>query len=243
LIAGAHQPHFLPWLGYLNKVDHSDVFILVDHVQFEKQNFQNRNRILTRSGPQWLVVPVRQRSRDELISEKEIDTKRDGRTSWNEKLVRSLQHSYARAPFFEPYFSQLAAVLMQPWTKLVDLDEAILRWFLDVFEIATPLVRSSTLDGVAGTKTEMIASMLGAVGATTYLSGAGGSKGYLDTGLLAAKGIGVTWQSFEHPRYPQVHSPTEFVPKLAALDLVFNCGPASGAVLRGESVVEARVAA
>ncbi|MEZ0227255.1 MAG: WbqC family protein [Planctomycetota bacterium] len=239
MIAGAHQPHFLPWLGYLDKVRRSDVFVIVDHVQFERQNFQNRNRILGHAGPQWLVVPVRQRSRDERIVDKEIDDRRDGRTTWNEKLVLSLQHAYGRAPFFRPYFAELEALLLGPWSRLVDLDEALLRWFLDVFEIRARIVRSSTLPGIAGTKTQLIASMLGAVGATTYLSGAGGSRLYLDVDLLTARGIEVQWQTFEHPRYSQVHAPSSFVPKLAALDLVFNCGPASPAILRGEAAVEA----
>ncbi len=240
MIAGAHQPLFFPWLGHLDKIRRSDVFVLVDHVQFERQNFQNRNRILTPAGPGWLIVPVRQRSRDERIDEKEIDDRRVGRTTWNEKLVRTLQHAYGRAPHFRPYFEELETLLLRKWTRLVDLDEAVLRWCLGVFEIDVPLVRSSTLQGIGGTKTDLIATMVRAVGATTYLSGTGGSKLYLDVERLRERGIAVEWQAFEHPRYAQLHSPAGFVPKLAAIDLVFNAGPASAAVLRGEAVAEAR---
>lgn len=40
------------------------------------------------------------------------------------------------------------------------------------------------------------------VGARAYLSGGGGSIGYLDVEQLGRNGVGVIWQHFEHPRYP-----------------------------------------
>lgn len=58
MIVSIHQPHFLPWLGYLDRMLKADLFVLLDHVQFERQNYQNRVQIKTGQGPQWLVVPV-----------------------------------------------------------------------------------------------------------------------------------------------------------------------------------------
>ena len=53
-----HQPHYLPWLGYLAKWAAADLFVFLDTVQYEKSGYQNRNRIKTRDGPRWLTVPV-----------------------------------------------------------------------------------------------------------------------------------------------------------------------------------------
>ena len=53
-----HQPQYLPWLGYLDKLDSADVFIILDTVQFKKHEWQNRNRIRTKEGWQWLTVPI-----------------------------------------------------------------------------------------------------------------------------------------------------------------------------------------
>ena len=53
-----HQPHYLPWLGYLAKWAAADVFVFLDTVQYTKNGWQNRNRIKTATGPQWLTVPV-----------------------------------------------------------------------------------------------------------------------------------------------------------------------------------------
>jgi hypothetical protein len=46
LIVAIHQPEHLPWLGFFNKIDQADLFVLLDVVQFRKNYFQNRNRIL-----------------------------------------------------------------------------------------------------------------------------------------------------------------------------------------------------
>ena len=50
MIVSVHQPHFLPWTGYLNKLVHSDVFVWLDSVQYRKNYFQNRTEIRGRDG-------------------------------------------------------------------------------------------------------------------------------------------------------------------------------------------------
>ena len=52
------QPTYMPWAGYLHLIDQADVFVFLDDVQFEKQSWQNRNRVLVRGAPHWLTVPV-----------------------------------------------------------------------------------------------------------------------------------------------------------------------------------------
>ncbi|MBI4375539.1 MAG: WbqC family protein [Elusimicrobia bacterium] len=72
MILAAHQPNFLPWLGYFGRMIQADRFIFLDHVQFERQNYQNRTLIKTTQGPRWITVPVAQRSWEESILEKRI---------------------------------------------------------------------------------------------------------------------------------------------------------------------------
>lgn len=241
-VMSAHQPHLLPWLGYLHKVMEADVFVVVDHVQYERQNYQNRNRILTRSGPQWVIAPVHQVSRAELIVDKRINNQKDGRTTWGQKAFRTLECAYGKAAFFDRYAPGLEEILTRPWIRLVDLDLALLRWHMEAFEIETPIVLSSSLKP-QGSKSEMIISMCKAVGAQSYLSGNGGSRSYLDLELFEREGLQVVWQQFQHPVYPQLGSPSGFVAGLAAVDLLFNCGPASPSILRGESAQARKAAA
>lgn len=231
MLLAAHQPHFMPWLGYFDKIRRSQVFCIVDHVQFERQNFQNRNRIAVQGRLQWLIAPVLQRSRAERIVDKEIDHAPDGRTTWEQKILRSLHHAYSKAPYYELYRADLENILSQGWTRLVDLDLALLRYFMKALEIDTPLVRSSELEGVRGARSEMIVSMCKALGATSYLSGRGGSTRYLDRELFTGAGIELGWQDFEHPVYPQ-RGASVFVERLAVVDLLFHCGPRSARILR-----------
>ena len=58
-----HQPHYLPWLGLLDKIDRCDLFVVLDHVQFERKGWQHRNYVASKNGPVLLTVPVVQRSR------------------------------------------------------------------------------------------------------------------------------------------------------------------------------------
>jgi len=103
-------------------------------------------------------------------------------------------------------------------------------------------LRASSL-ALRGQKTDRLESMCLAVGADVYLSGGGGSRGYLDVEQLARAGVRVAWQRFAHPTYPQRYPSLGFKPKLAALDLLLNCGPDAVRILRESMEPEAPVVA
>lgn len=231
MIVAAHQPNFLPWLGYFDRVRRAQRFILLDHVQFERQNYQNRTLLKTQAGPRWLTVPVVQKSRDEKILEKLVCNEQQGRDFWARKFWLTVESSYARAPHFKRYSPRLRELLLDVrWEKLVDLNIALLRFSLDALDIHTPLVRSSQLN-VSGQKSELVLAMCLAAGAKTYIAGMGGSRGYLDLDAFKRAGVDVAWQEYDHPTYPQVPAGTPFAKGLSVLDLLFNCGPDSRAVL------------
>ena len=61
MIVSIHQPNYLPWLGYFDKIIKSDIFVIFDDVQYprgKKGFFGNRNQIKTNNGKMWLTVPV-----------------------------------------------------------------------------------------------------------------------------------------------------------------------------------------
>lgn len=234
MIVAIHQPHFIPWLGYLDRMARADLFILLDHVQFERQNYQNRVRIKTGQGPQWLTVPVLQASREERILEKRIEPRGDGRHDWTRRAWLTLQYAYQGAPFFDEYAPALRGLLEARYDRLVDLNAGILDFLRSAFDIRTPMIRSSEL-APAGQRSDLVLDLCQRVDADAFLGGLGGSRSYLDERAFARAGIEVLWQRFEHPRYAQHPRPAQFVEGLAAIDLLFNCGPDSGAVLRGSA--------
>ena len=214
-----HQPHYLPWLGYLHRMARADLFIVLDHVQFERGNYQNRTAVRVNGARHWLSVPVLQRSQKERILEKRIDNRRD----WAALHYETLRRAYTAAGYFSAYAPALKRLYEGRWERLVDLNDATLALLREAYGIATPLVKSSKL-GALGAKSELVLNLCRAVGARTLLVGMGGSRVYLDRALFAEAGIALELQEFDHPVYPQ-RGGGPFTPGLSALDQLLNCGP------------------
>jgi len=226
MILAAHQPAYLPWLGYLDKMAKADVFVVMDDLQYEKENFQNRNRVKLNNGSGWLTVPVERGSQLDTIDAKRIQNGGSPKEHWQRRTWQTLKTHYGKAPYFARYADELENVYTRPWDRLVDLDLHMLDLARRWFDIGVPVLQSSSLS-LHGQKTQLIIDMCKKVGATVYLSGRGGSTGYLDVDAMRRAGIAVMWQQFTHPIYPQRYPQLGFIPNLAFLDLLLNCGPES----------------
>jgi hypothetical protein len=214
MIVAAHQPHYLPWLGYLDKLAKADLFVVMDDLQYETQNFQNRQRVKLANGAAWLTVPLHAGSQADLIADKRIDNGGNAKQHWQRRHWLTLLSSYKRAPYFERYAGDVHRVYTRPWTSLLELDLEMLELARTWFHIKTPIIRSSSL-GLTGHKTDRLIDLCKKTGARCYLTGRGG--------------IGVIWQMFEHPRHEQRYG--SFIPYLGFLDLLFNCGERARDVL------------
>ena len=224
-IAG-HQPHYLPWLGYFNKIYQSDKFCLVDSIQFNKKWFQNRNKIRTNVGEVLLTVPVKTSGKYyQKISEVEIDNS----IPWRRKHWKTMALAYQKAPYFKTYAPFFEDVYRREWTMLVDLNEFILRGLLGFFDIQKEIVRSSNFNPEGG-KTDLLIDICKKTGANGYLSGTGKAHSYVVEEKFKEAGLLHKFQIFEHPTYPQIHG--GFVGHMAAIDLLFNCGPESGEIIK-----------
>lgn len=227
-IVAAHQPSFLPWLGYLDKLSKADVFVVMDDLQYEAQNFINRNRLKLNNGPHWMVVPLVASSQTELICNRRIDNSgRGGRHHWQHRIWNTLKVHYGSTPHFKTYAPELEDVFVRRWDSLLELDLHMLDLARRWLSIKTPIIRASSLE-LAGAKTDRILDMCRKLSASVYLSGRGGSSGYLDTEQLASHGVSTLWQQFQHPVYEQRYG--AFVSHLGFLDLVLNTGPDAAAV-------------
>ncbi|HLO63220.1 MAG TPA: WbqC family protein [Azonexus sp.] len=229
MIVATHQPHYLPWLGYLDRMQKADLFVVLDHVQFERRNYQNRTRILLDGVPRWLTVPVVQASQLERVIDKQIDNSSGDKKSWGLKHYQTLRHAYRDAPFFDLYGPKLFKILSTCPERLVDMDQMTLDFLREALDIRTPLVNSSELN-LSGARSELILNLCLAVGADTYLAGMGGSRTYLDRAMFAKAGVNIIWQEFQHPIYFQCGG-GPFMPGLSAIDLLFNHGPQSTEIL------------
>lgn len=228
MIVAAHQPHYVPWLGYLDKLAKADLFVVMDDLQYEGQNFQNRQRVKLATGTAWLTVPLEHGAQTDRICDKRIDNGGNPKQHWQRRTWLTLEHNYRRAPYFARYAEAVRDVYSRRWTTLLELDLHMLDLARSWLAIETPIVRSSTLS-LRGDKTERLVDLCRRVGARAYLSGGGGSLDYLDSELIGRAGIGLIWQHFVHPVHAQQHA--GFASHLGFFDLMFNCGEASRDIL------------
>jgi hypothetical protein len=222
-----HQPHYLPWTGYVEKWDQADLFLILDDAQFSRGGWQNRNAIKTAGGRQMLTVPVRHGGFRSL-RDVEIDYSRP----WQRTHIRTLQQAYAQAPHRHLLGTFLAEVYCRQWGSLGDLAVRCTLTLGRMLGIETPVVRSSTLAPVPGRRSDRLAALCRQLGADVYLAG-DGCRVYLDDQPFHEAGIEVRWQGFTHPTWPQLHRKLGFVSHLSALDLLLNTGPEARTVLRG----------
>jgi hypothetical protein len=216
-----NQPAYLPWLGYFHRIAISDAHIVLDHVQLEKNSFTNRNKVRTPEGWCWLTVPVQTAGRFGALPIKQVEIA--NQKPWAPKHWQTLRLNYSKAPFFDEHAGFFESIYARRWEKLAELAHEITAYLLNAFGIGTKLYFSSEMSA-SGKKDELVLNLCRELGATMYISGMLG-RNYLREELFVQHGIAVRYDDYRHPVYPQVYP--GFEPYMAAIDLLFNCGPAS----------------
>lgn len=227
-LVAIHQPNFLPWLGWWNKLARADVFILLDDVQFPKKGgtYMNRVQVLVGGDATWLTMPV-VRSYSGLREVREMRT--DAASPWRERILDTLRFSYGEAPHFEATMAVLEPLIAASGDELAEYNERALRALAAQLGLdAGRFVRSSTLAS-EGRATERLVSLVRAVGGGAYLAG-GGATGYQEDELFAGAGIEIVEQGFVPRPYPQGRAGA-FVPGLSVVDALMWCGGAETAGL------------
>jgi len=164
-------------------------------------------------------------NKDQRICEVQIDQT----SNFAEKHIKTIEHNYSKAPFYEQYMDEFATILRKRHQYLAELTIELIDWLKGAAGIETELVRSSSL-GVQGAKVELLVATCKSVGAERYLSPLG-SKVYIDeNNIFPQNNIELEYQNFEHPKYAQLHG--DFIPYLSVIDLLFNEGEHSLEIIR-----------
>lgn len=215
MIISIHQPNFMPWLGFFDKIAKSDVFVILDDSQFQKNVFLNRNKIKTANGAQWLTVPV-QGGIHKKINEILIDNTKN----WKKDHLRTLELAYKKSKNFSKVFPEIKEIYdRQIWNKMIDLNLAVIYWMIDVLNIrGQKIILSSNLK-VRGKGSEMLLDIVAQINGDTYLSGSMG-KDYLDESIFRSNGIKIIYQDFKEQEYKQCWG--DFTSNLSAVDYIFN---------------------
>lgn len=215
MVVTIHQPEHIPWIGYFDKMLKADLYVILDNVQFTKNNFQNRNKIYCPTNQwAWLTAPVKieghldSKIYDILLAE-----------DWATKYWNKLENSYRKHPFYTKYCDEIKAIIFSNPDKLLDLNMQLIDFFRRTLNIETPIIRASSLKS-GGKRSELLANICKELNASTYLSGPSG-RDYLDLSYFEQENLKVAFHSYKPIPYP---SPN-YTPYLSTLDLIFNSGP------------------
>jgi WbqC-like protein family len=220
-LVAIHQPNFLPWLGYFDKVARADVFVFLDDAQQQKKggSYTNRVRMLVGGEPAWMTVPI-DRSYHGVREIREIEI--DESKPWRRKALATIEQSYGRAPHFDEVFPLVGELIELRDLGLAEYNLRAVRELCDRIGLEAEFALSSEL-GVDAGATERLIELTRAAGGTAYLSG-GGAEGYQEDEAFAAAGVGLVMQEFRHPRYEQ--QADEFTEGLSVVDALMSRGPA-----------------
>jgi len=232
-LVAIHQPNFLPWLGFFDKIRRAQICVLLDDVQLPKTTghgtWTNRVQLLVAGVPAWATVPlVRAFHGTRLISEAEINDQ----TPWRQKLLRTVELNYRRTPYFGVVYPILTRLIGHPTKSLLEYNLESIKTIASRIGLdPSKLVLSSSVP-VQSRSTDRLIALVNNVGGDAYLAG-GGAQGYQDDAMFAKAGIGLVYQDFKHPTYPQ-QGASEFVPGLSIVDALMNCGfEGTGSLLQG----------
>ncbi len=213
------QSNYIPWKGYFDMIAVVDIFILYDEVQYTKNDWRNRNMIMSNQGPQWITIPVKQDKLNQRIDDTTV-----AQNNWAKKHWKTLQANYGKAPFFTTY-AQIFEMTFQrcaPMTKLSDINRAFIEVIMRMLDIDTELKWSTDLN-LQGDRNQRLVDAIIKCKGDTYLSGPA-AKIYLDEAQFAEKGIAVEWMDYSgYKTYTQIGN--DFQHGVSILDLIFNEGP------------------
>jgi hypothetical protein len=220
MIVAIHQPNFLPWLGFFHKMISADVFILLDNVPFSKNSFQNRVKIKSPQGDQWLTVPVLTKGRSDQLT---CDVLINNHIRWQKKHLAALRTNYQRAPCYEQVLDWLGSLYDGSATHLACFNISLIEAVRYQLGLSRKVVLASSLHVGDSSGSQLLLDLVRIVGGDVYLSGISG-RDYLELALFNRAGVKVQFQHFQHPIYPQVYR--DFIPGLSIIDLLMNVLPA-----------------
>ena len=212
------QSNYIPWKGYFDIIGSVDEFIIYDEVQYTKNDWRNRNKIKTLTGPQWITIPVYQQHLDQRISETKICDIKWGVKHWN-----SINANYARAPHFKDLYKDVFKefYLSSNTPYLSKINEHLIKLICDFLRIETKISNSTEYD-LRGNPTEKLVDLCRQSGASTYVSGPA-AKNYLVEDLFVQENIKIEWMDYSnYPEYSQLFPPFEH--SVSIVDLLFNVG-------------------
>jgi hypothetical protein len=219
------QPAYIPWLGFFEQFDMADIFVFLDHVQYNRRSWHNRNYILnSNEQKQLLTVPLRNAPRQTAIKDMRIFNDKD----WRKKHLSSIRFSYIKAPYFEEIFDLMETTFSKKHQFLGDLTIELILNLTKYLGYTAKIALSSELN-CKEKKENLMVEIASIFNADTLLTGASGRDLY-NPAFFKKHNITIEYQAYQHPQYLQ--QSRGFIPYLSIIDLLFNVGSSGREILR-----------
>lgn len=208
------QPYLFPYLGYFQLIHLADTFVVYDDVNFIKNGWINRNRILNQGKPLWLTLPLEKASVHQKISQTKVSYR-------PEKIYKTLSQSYRNAPYFNDCIDIIMAPLTTGEAKIANLCFDSLNIISNYLSLNTKIVRSSNLQSTHTLSgQDRVIAICNNLNTKTYLNGIGGEALYNKATFLE-QGLRLNFLEHKPVAYPQFDHP--FLSNLSIIDiLMFN---------------------
>jgi hypothetical protein len=227
-ILSAHQPQFIPWLGFFSKIKSCDEYVVLDNLKYSDLSFQTRNKIknISTKSWTWLIIPVARKTTHKLFSNVLIDP---NNKIWKLKHLKSIYQSYNKTKFFNEVYVDIENIYKSEEINLSKFIFNFIEYALKIFKIDTKIHFQSCLEtkGLINLKqkSELLLEITKFLKCDCFLFGANADKYFFleNKNLFKDNNIRFLFQKFNHPIYQQMHN-KNFLPNLSFLDLLFNCG-------------------
>lgn len=216
-----HQPHYFPWLGYMDKMAKCEKYILADSMQLTKGSNMYRNKFLSNTGKEIFLTICFEKDNCLNIPYKEVLLNND--IDWKQDHINFINNNYRKSCFFDEVWNYISFIFEKEYKFLYEITLDSIVAIKNMLDISTEVILQSSLNYDSSAKNnELLISICKAVEANEYLSGNGARK-YMDLDLFSENDIKVEYQQFTHPIYNQLNS-NSFIPNLSSLDILFNYG-------------------
>lgn len=214
MIVGCHQPYFLPYIGYWQLMNTSDIYVILDSMQYMKESYINRNNILINGKRNRFTLEVSGVHLKTLINEVKVG-------SSSHKIIKSIFYAYKKAPYFEEIYPMLEQIFLNDEKNLAKYVGYSIERVARYLDIDTKIIYLSDLQGETSLKAQdRIIDICKRVNADHYINAIGGQVLYNKEDFFK-EGMKLNFLKTKDMEYKQFSN--EFIPNLSIVDvMMFN---------------------
>jgi hypothetical protein len=214
---GIMQPYFLPYIGYWQLMNSVDKFVVYDDVDYIKQGWINRNRIIENKSVNYITLPIEKLGSNKLINNIKIFQPEKNK----EKLLQRIKLSYKKAPYYNDVENLIEKIILNNEKNLSKYIINSLRLINNFLQLNTEIIVSSEINKDTHKKgQEKVIEICKKMKADHYINPIGGTELY-DKKIFEKEGIKLNFIKTADIKYKQFNN--EFIPNLSIIDvMMFN---------------------